>query len=95
MQPLVQTDPAFISSDAEVLVANHVYDYLVDIDPDSNIIPRLAAEWKVSDDGLTYVFILEDGVRFHDGSTLTAEDVVWTYNRLRDPARRTRDNQPL
>jgi peptide/nickel transport system substrate-binding protein len=86
MQPLVQTDPAFISSDSEVLVANHVYDYLVDIDPDSNIIPRLAAEWKISDDGLTYVFNLADGVRFHDGSALTADDVVWTYNRLRDPA---------
>jgi peptide/nickel transport system substrate-binding protein len=86
MQPLVQTDPAFISSDAEVLVANHVYDYLVDIDPDSNVIPRLATEWTVSDDGLSYKFKLADGVAFHDGSTLTAEDVVWTFDRLRDQA---------
>lgn len=85
MQPIVQTDPAFISSDSEVLVANHVYDYLVDIDPDSNIVPRLATEWSVSDDGLTYTFSLAEGVTFHDGSPLTAEDVVWTYDRLRDP----------
>ena len=85
MQPIVQTDPAFISSDSEVLVANHVYDYLVDIDPQNNIIPRLAKEWTVSDDGLSYVFTLQEGVTFHDGSPLSADDVVWTFNRLRDP----------
>ncbi len=86
MQPIVQTDPAFISSDAEVLVANHVYDYLIDIDPESNIQPRLATSWTISDDGLTYTFQLAEGVRFHDGSALDAEDVTWTFNRLRDPA---------
>lgn len=86
MQPLVQTDPAFISSDSEVLVANHVYDYLIDIDPDSNVVPSLATGWTISDDGLTYVFTLASDVTFHDGSSFSAEDVVWTYNRLRDPA---------
>jgi peptide/nickel transport system substrate-binding protein len=86
MQPIVQTDPAFISSDAEVLVANHVYDYLVDIDTNNNIQPRLASAWSVSEDGLTYTFQLVEGVTFHDGSPLTAEDVVWTFDRLRDPA---------
>lgn len=86
MQPIVQTDPALISSDSEVLVANHVYDYLVDIDPQSNLIPRLATDWQVSDDGLTYTFQLAEGVTFHDGSPFSAEDVVWTFERLRDPA---------
>jgi peptide/nickel transport system substrate-binding protein len=62
MQPMVQTDPAFISSDSEVLFANHV-----------------------SEDGLTYVFTLEEGITFHDGSPLSEEDVAWTFNRLRDP----------
>lgn len=86
MQPIVQTDPAFISSDSEVLVANHIYDYLVDINPDNEIIPRLAQEWSQSDDGLTYTFTLAEGITFHDNSPLTAEDVVWTFDRLRDPA---------
>lgn len=85
MQPIVQTDPAFISSDPEVLVANTVYDYLVDVTVDNTIAPRLARDWQVSDDGLTYVFTLADGVTFHDGTPMTAEDVVWTFNRLRDP----------
>lgn len=87
MQPIVQTDPALISSDSEVLVANHVYDYLVDIDADSVPAPRLALHWERSADGLSYTFFLEDGVTWHDGDPFTAEDVVWTFNRLRDPER--------
>ncbi|MDH5506535.1 MAG: ABC transporter substrate-binding protein [Anaerolineae bacterium] len=84
MQPILATDPATISSDAEVLVASSVYDYLVDVDAQSNIVPRLATSWDVSDDGLTYTFTLAEGVEFHDGSAFTAEDVVWTFDRLRD-----------
>ncbi len=85
MQPLVQTDPALISSDSEVLVASHIYDYLVDVDPQSNPVPRLATGWDVSEDGLVYTFALAEGVTFHDGSPFTAQDVVWTFDRLRDP----------
>jgi peptide/nickel transport system substrate-binding protein len=84
MQPIVLTDPAFISSDSEVLVANHVYDYLVDVDAQSNPAPRLATSWESSDDGLTYVFTLAEGVSWHDGSPFSAADVVWTFDRLRD-----------
>jgi peptide/nickel transport system substrate-binding protein len=84
-QPIVQIDPAFISSDQEIAVANAVYDYLVDIDADNRIQPRLAESWTVSDDGLTYTFELHDNVTFHDGTAFTAADVVWTLNRLRDP----------
>ncbi|MGH2581398.1 MAG: ABC transporter substrate-binding protein, partial [Anaerolineales bacterium] len=85
-QPLVQTDPALISSDSEVMVANSVYDYLVDIDPISNEpVGRLASSWEVSDDGLTYTFALAEGVMFHDGSPFSANDVVYTFDRLRDP----------
>ncbi len=83
MQPIVNTDPIAISSDSEVLVANHVYDYLIDIDAQSNIVPRLATEWRASDGGLTYTFQLADGVEWHDGSDFGANDVVWTFNRLR------------
>ncbi|MEM6430384.1 MAG: ABC transporter substrate-binding protein [Deinococcota bacterium] len=82
----VQLDPAFAASDAEIAVLNTIYDYLVDIDSNNNIAPRLATSWEVSDDGLSYTFNLAEGVTFHDGSPLTASDVVWTYDRLRDPA---------
>jgi peptide/nickel transport system substrate-binding protein len=80
-----QTDPALISSDAEVSVANAVYDYLVDVDANNEIQPRLATSWDVSSDGLTYTFQLTQDAVFHDGSPLTAGDVVYTFNRLRNP----------
>lgn len=83
MQPLVNIDPIAISSDSEVLVANHVYDYLVDIDAQNNPVPRLASDIQRSDDGLTYTFTLHEGVKWHDGSDFTAADVVWTFDRLR------------
>ncbi len=82
----VQLDPAFASSDSEISILNAVYDYLVDIDTESNIQPRLATEWDISEDGLTYTFTLAEGVQFHDGTPLTANDVVWTFDRLRDPS---------
>jgi peptide/nickel transport system substrate-binding protein len=81
----VQLDPAFASSDSEIVILNSIYDYLIDVDAANNVQPRLATEWTASDDGLTYTFTLAQNVTFHDGSPLTAEDVVWTFNRLRNP----------
>ncbi len=85
MEIPVQLDPAFASSDVEIAILNAVYDYLVDVDADNNIQPRLATDWEVSEDGLTYTFNLASNVTFHDGSPLTAADVVWTFDRLRNP----------
>jgi peptide/nickel transport system substrate-binding protein len=85
MEIPVQLDPAFASSDVEIAILNAVYDYLVDIDANNEIQPRLATDWTISDDGLTYTFNLATGVTFHDGTPLTAEDVVWTFDRLRAP----------
>lgn len=82
--PIAQTDPAQISSDAEVLIANHVYDYLVDVDAENQLQPRLARDWTRDEDGLTYQFSLAEGVEFHDGTPMTADDVVYTFRRLRD-----------
>lgn len=81
----VVLDPAAHSTDSEVALANAVYDFLVDVSPRSEVMPRLAQSWTVSDDGLSYQFDLAEGVKFHDGSDFTAADVIWTFNRLRDP----------
>ncbi len=80
-----QLDPAFASADTEIAILNAVYDYLVDTNTRNDIEPRLATKWEVSPDGKTYMFTLADRVMFHDGTPLTAEDVVWTFDRLRDP----------
>lgn len=76
-------DPLFASADTEIAFLNAAYDYLVDTGPQSELIPRLARSWQVSDDGLTYTLRLAEGVEFHDGTPLTAQDVVWTFDRLR------------
>lgn len=85
LQPIQQTDPAFISAESEITFANNVYDYLVDVDADNRVQPRLAQDWMTGEDGRTWRFLLAEDVRFHDGSPLTPSDVVWTFDRLRDP----------
>ncbi len=61
-----------------------LYSTLLQIDPYSypKIIGDLATEWKISPDGLTYTFKIHQGVRFHDGSSLTAADVKATYDKI-------------
>ena len=85
MQPIQATDPVAISSDSEIAFANAVYDYLIDVDANNEIQPRIASSWETSDDGLTYTFNLANNIKFHDGSNLTPEDVIYTFNRLKNP----------
>ncbi len=58
----------------------HIYEPLVTQDRDLSIIPCLADSWEESEDGMTWTFKLHEGVKFHDGSDFTAEDVVASYN---------------
>ncbi len=62
----------------------HVYEPLVTQDRDLSIIPCLADSWEESEDGMTWTFKLHEGVKFHDGSDFTAEDVVASYNYARE-----------
>lgn len=62
-----------------------VYNGLVRFDADGRVVPDLAEDWSVSPDGLVWTFHLRSGVRFHDGTTLEAEDVVFSFTRLLDP----------
>src|ERR1700680_620273 len=57
-----------------------VYDTLLAMDADFKIQPQMA-EWKVSDDKLTYTFTLRDGLKWHDGAPVTAEDCVASLKR--------------
>lgn len=83
-EPPVNLDPATGVSDPAVLFNRLIYDYLIDLSPDGELIPNLASSWEISEDGLTYTFALVEGVQFHNGSDFTADDVVFTFNRLQD-----------
>lgn len=52
---------------------------------ESEIVPGLAKSWEISEDGKTYTFRLREGVLFHNGEELTADDVVYTFDRMLDP----------
>ncbi|MBD3624473.1 MAG: ABC transporter substrate-binding protein [Rhodobacteraceae bacterium] len=66
----------------EVVYAN-VYEGLTRFGPDGSVLPGLAESWEIADDGLSYDFHLREGVTFHDGAALTAEDVVFSIDRAR------------
>ncbi|WP_417581685.1 ABC transporter substrate-binding protein [Pelagibacterium sp.] len=66
----------------EVVYAN-LFEGLTRFGSDGAIEPALAASWDVSDDGLVYTFHLSEGVRFHDGSEFSADDVVFSLDRAR------------
>ena len=66
----------------EVVYAN-VFEGLTRFGPDGSVKPALAESWDISDDGLTYTFHLHDGVKFHDGTDMNADDVVFSLNRAR------------
>ena len=64
-----------------------LYSTLLQIDPYRypNVIGDVASEWTISPDGLTYTFKIHPGIRFHDGSPLTAADVKATYDKILFP----------
>jgi ABC-type transport system substrate-binding protein len=80
-------DPASVESVYDALPVGQIFDGLVALDPGLHIVPALADTWTISRDGRVYTLHVRDGVRFHDGTPLTADDVVFSVKRLLDPAR--------
>jgi peptide/nickel transport system substrate-binding protein len=69
----------------------NLYDQLTEINEDGSLGPRLATEWEASNDAATWTFTIRSGVKFHDGSQLTVDDIAWSYEKiLADPKAPTR-----
>ncbi len=79
-------DPHLSTAAVDRQVYNNLYGKLVDIDPKLNIVPQLAESWEIRDGGMTYVFKLRRGVKFHDGTDFDAEIVKWNFDRMMNPA---------
>lgn len=87
-------DPAFAKNQSIMWPVHQLYNTLVEINEDLQLVPSLARRWELSPDKRVYTFILRDDVFFHDdpvfaggrGRRLTAADVVYSLSRIIDPA---------
>jgi peptide/nickel transport system substrate-binding protein len=73
-------DPHFVAAQPNLTVQQHIFDGLVRVDERGRVVPGIALSWTTPD-ALTWEIKLRPGVRFHDGSELTAEDVVFSLER--------------
>ena len=64
-----------------------LYDTLLTVDDNDNLLPFLATDWEISEDGLEYTFYLRDDVMFHDGTPWNADAVIFNYQRQLDDPR--------
>jgi peptide/nickel transport system substrate-binding protein len=82
--------PAFINpvlalSDTDKVLETLVYSGLLRKLPSGELVPDLAETITLSEDGKTYTVTLKEGMRFHDGKPVTADDVLFTINKIKDP----------
>ncbi|MFZ5920112.1 MAG: peptide ABC transporter substrate-binding protein [Chloroflexota bacterium] len=74
-------DPATTHTAGDKLV----FSGLVSLDPQLNLVPELAETWEVSSDGTVYTFHIRENAKFHNGRPVTAQDVVYSWERAADP----------
>jgi peptide/nickel transport system substrate-binding protein len=82
-------DPMHIDDQSGLGVLGLSGDYLIWDDSTLTLRPRLAESWSHNGDASVWTFKIREGVRFHDGTPMDAEDVAATFNRLADPANGT------
>lgn len=79
-------NPLLAISDADRDLTALTYAGLMGYDASGNLVPVLAESYDESEDGKTYTFVIRQGAKFSDGSPVTADDVVFTVNKAKDPA---------
>ena len=87
-------DPPQIGARPDQNIASHIFASLYDIESDGDIVPYLANDYRVSEDGTEITFVLNEGLTCHNGEALTAEDVVYTFQRAADPENAFTGNTP-
>ncbi|MBK5215385.1 MAG: hypothetical protein JJE53_01050 [Candidatus Pacebacteria bacterium] len=78
-------NPVIALSDADKDLTSLVYSGLMRKTQDGNFITDLAESYTVSPNGLNYTFVINNNAKFHDGTKLTADDVIFTIEKIKDP----------
>ena len=78
-------DPALNSAVDGGNMLLHSFECLLAVDENGQLVPGQAESWETSEDGLTWTFHLRDGLKWSDGSDLTANDFVYSWKRVCDP----------
>jgi peptide/nickel transport system substrate-binding protein len=78
-------DPHKTGSAQVSTILRYVGDSLIAKDFDGNFVPSVAESWEISEDGLVYTFKIREGITFHDGTPLTAEEVKFSFDRVMNP----------
>jgi len=78
-------NPVIALSDADKDVTSLVYSGLMRKTPEGDFIPDLAESYSVSPDGINYTFILKKDLKFHNGTKITADDIIFTIEKIKDP----------
>ncbi|MDQ6674633.1 MAG: ABC transporter substrate-binding protein [Chloroflexota bacterium] len=81
----VSLDPHNNSNFSALQAYDHIYESLTAFDDKLKVVPSLAEKWEVSEDGMAYTFHLRQGVKFHNGQTMSAEDAKYSLDRVLDP----------
>ena len=87
-------DPAPISSRDNSNVARHIFGTLFTMSGSGEAVPVLANNLEITEDGLGYIYTLDEGLTCHDGEALTAEDAAYSFNRAADPENAFTGNTP-
>ena len=85
---IVTCDPTNQNDTTSSVFMNHVYQTLVEINDDGELVGDLAESWDISDDGLVYTFKLYENACFSDGTPVTAEDVKFSIERAGESAKK-------
>lgn len=75
-------NPAITTSGGTHTASELLYNGLVELGDDGELVPGLAESWEITEDGAVYTFTLRDNVVWHDGTPFTSEDVVFTFNEV-------------
>ncbi|WP_066363824.1 ABC transporter substrate-binding protein [Herbidospora mongoliensis] len=83
--PPTEVDPVTMYDGTAIAIVQLVADYLIWLDKDFTLVPRLAEKWETTDGGRTWTFTIRQGVTFSDGTPLDADTVKASFDRLLDP----------